>query len=516
MRSFSSLNKLTLLIHLFLIITNYSSVFGQNDSEIVNLGAFVNSPASELNPKITADGKQLFLTRRGKEDGIDVEDIWVAEMGKDGQWKKARRLLDPFNTGEKNSVSYVSTDGNFIIIKGTFKKGVLNLRERGFSIVKKTKSGWSNPETILVEDYGLLDKGYHNGVTMSPNSEILIFTLSETKEAIENDLYISFKKNDGIWSKPKNLSKPINTKSNEFSPFLASDGITLYFASDRPGGLGESDIWMTKRQDDTWLNWSNPVNLGAPVNTPSKEGYYALDASSQYAYMVSEKNSLGFADIVRIKLKKEQQANPVVLVSGKVYNIKTKQPIGASIIYEFFPDGAKAGEVNTDPVTGEYKVILPYGKKYGILAQASGYLSESNSLDLSAVAEYKEMSFDLTLVPIEVGQIVKMNNIFFEYKSVNLASESFPELNRIVDEMNQNPTMEIEIEGHTDDKGSHEYNIKLSGDRAGIVRKHLLAKGVKDNRVKAVGYGETKPIAPNDTEEGRAINRRVEFTVTHK
>jgi outer membrane protein OmpA-like peptidoglycan-associated protein len=502
----------------FSILFVYTNIFSQSQQteDVLNLGANVNSPSSELNPKVTADGKRLFFTRRGKEDGYDVEDIWVSDLGKDNKWKKATRLTDPFNTNDKNSVMFVSTDGNYVIIKGMYKKGVYNQRERGFSIVKKLKTGWSEPQTIVVEEYGSMDKGFHNGLAMSPNGNVIMFTMSEQKDAIANDLYVSFKKNDGTWTKPKNIGKPVNAPSNEFSPFLASDGVTLFFASDRPGGLGETDIWMTRRLDDSWLKWSEPKNVGVPVNSPEKEGYYSIDASSQYAFMVSEKNSLGFADIVKVKLKKEQQANPVVLVTGKIFNIKTHQPIAANIIYELLPEGSKAGEVSTDPVSGEYKIILPYGKKYGFLGHAPGYLSESSNLDLSQVAEYKEMVVDLNLVPIEVGQIVKMNNIFFEYKSTNLAPESFPELRRIVDEMKENPTMEIEIEGHTDNRGSDEYNLKLSGDRAETVRKQLIELGVKENRVKAVGYGETKPIADNETEEGRSINRRVEFTVTHK
>lgn len=514
MRKINIVNSV--LIVIFLLGVKFPSCLAQENIDIYNLGANVNSAYSDLNPKISADGKQIYFTRRGKEDGIDVEDIWVSDLGSNGKWKKATKLEDPFNTGEKNSVSYVSTDGNFIIIKGTYKKGILNIRERGFSIIKKTKVGWTEPQTIIIEGYTSMDKGYHNGMAMSPNSDVIIFTLSETKDAFANELYVSFKKKDNTWTKPKNIGLPINGTSNEFSPFLASDGVTLFFASDRLGGLGETDIWISKRLDDTWLKWSEPKNMGVPVNSPSKDGYYAIDAASQFAYMVSEKNSLGFADIIRVKLKKEQQANPVVLVTGKVYNIKNKQPVAANIIYELLPEGTKSGEVSTDPVTGEYKIILPYGKNYGFLAHAAGYLSESSNLDISQVAEYKELKVDLNLVPIEVGQIVRMNNIFFEYKSINLAAESFPELRRIVDELAENPTMEIEIEGHTDSKGSDEYNLKLSGDRAQSVRTQILAMGVKPNRIKAVGYGETKPIADNETDEGRSINRRVEFTVTHK
>lgn len=500
-----------------LFIANQS--FCQVDSDTVtvfNLGSNVNSVSADLNPKITADGKKLFFTRRTIDNGILTEYIWLSELGRDGRWGKATMLESPFNLNDKNSICFVSTDGNEVIIKGIYRKGKLFPKERGYSVLKQTKTGWSFPEAITIDEYSLMDKGLHNGIAMTSNHEVIISSLSEIKDNKNNDLYVSFKKTDGGYTKPQKLADNINSIANEFSPFIASDATTLFFASNRDGGLGETDIWISKRLDSTWLNWSNPVNLGAPVNTKDKEGYYSLDASSRYAFAVSDKNSLGEADIIRIKLRKEQQANPVVLLTGKVINRKNNKPIESKIKYLLLPEGTKAGEAHTDPITGEYKIILPYGRKYEFFAGAHGYLSETSFLDLTNVAEYQERTIDLGLVPIEVGQVVKMNNIFFEYKSSTLAQESFVELDRIVDEMEENETMEIEIEGHTDNRGSHEYNVKLSTQRAEIVRQYLLTKKVAPNRVKSVGYGEEKPIAENETEDGRSINRRVEFTVLHK
>lgn len=503
---------------IFAILLSLHS-FSQTQTDtvtVLNLGQNVNSVNADLNPKITADGKQLFFTRRTTENGMLQEFIWLSEFGRDGKWGKANMLEAPFNLNDKNSICFVSTDGNEVVIKGIYRKGKLYAKERGFSNLKREKTGWSFPEAIAIDEYILLDKGLHNGMAMSSNHEIIIATLSEIKDNKNNDLYLSFKKSDGAYTKPKKLGANINSDANEFSPFLASDATTLFFASDRYGSLGETDIWISKRLDSTWFNWSEPVNLGKPVNTKDKEGYYSLDASSKYAYAVSDKNSMGEADIIRIKLSKAQQANPVVLVSGKVINRKTNKPIESKIKYLLMPDGTKAGEVHTDPISGQYKIILPYGRKYEFFAGAHGYLSETIFLDLTNVAGYQERTIDLGLVPIEVGQVVKMNNIFFEYKSSTLAQESFIELDRIVDEMEENETMEIEIEGHTDNKGSPEYNVKLSTQRAEIVRQYLINKQVAANRVKSVGYGEEKPIAENETEDGRSINRRVEFTVLHK
>lgn len=404
--------KYLIIVFTFFVIQEVVCQVNSDTVTVLNLGSAINTASSDLNPKITADGKKLFFTRRTIDNGILQEFIWLSELGKDGKWSSAKILEPPFNLNDKNSICFVSIDGNEVVIKGIYRKASLYPKERGYSVLKQSKNGWTFPEAISIDEYATLDKGLHNGMAMTANQEIIISTLSEIKDSKNNDLYVSFKKNDGKYTKPQKLAPNINSVSNEFSPFIASDATTLFFASDREGGIGETDIWISKRLDSTWLNWSNPVNLGAPVNTKDKEGYYSLDASSKFAFAVSDKNSFGEADIIRIKLRKEQQANPVVLVTGKVLNRKTNKPIESKIKYLLMPEGTKAGEAHTDPITGEYKIILPYGRKYEFFAGAHGYLSETSFLDLTNVAEYQERKIDLGLVPIEVGQVVKMNNIF--------------------------------------------------------------------------------------------------------
>jgi OmpA-OmpF porin, OOP family len=496
----------------------FTIVKAQTDSlnRIENLGASINTVNLELNPKVTADGKQLYFTRSVKEDDIFVEYSFVSEKTTSGSWTEAKKLNNPFNTSLKNSISFVSIDGSYIIIKGIFEKGELMLNKRGFAFVEKTNNGWKTPQNINIEKYATLDRGLHNGMTVNARMDKIFFSFSEQPNDVNNDLYISFRQSNNSYSKPVKLETPLNTAGNEFSPFLASDEMTLYFASDRAGGMGLTDIWMSRRLDDTWLKWSEPKNLGSPVNSEAKEGYYSIDATSQFAFMVSEKNALGKADIVKVQLTKQQQAGPVALVFGKAIDNKTNKPVDAQIFYELLKDDTKVGSVFTNPSTGYYKIILPFGEKYVVLPKAKGYLSESMSLDLTAVVGYKEMEKDLNLIPIEVGQTIKINNIFFKYNSQELATESFAELNRLYDELIENPAMEIEIEGHTDNVGSADYNLKLSNDRAEAVKKYLLDKGLTNNRLTKKGFGEQYPIAVNDTDEGRAMNRRVVFTILKK
>jgi outer membrane protein OmpA-like peptidoglycan-associated protein len=305
----------------------------------------------------------------------------------------------------------------------------------------------------------------------------------------------------------------VNSGDSESSPFLAADEKTLFFSSRGFSGFGSNDIFMTKRLDDTWLNWTEPQNLGAAVNSAGWDAYFTIPASGEHAYLVSRQNSLGAEDIFRVKLPKELRPEPVLLVQGTVYNAKTKQPIAAKINYEKLPTGENAGLASTDPATNKYIITLPAGYKYGFLAESPGFIGVNEFLDVTAVTDYKEVNKDLYLVPIEQGQVVRMNNVFFDSKKSDLRTESFPELNRFVNFLNANPGVTIEIAGHTDNVGKDADNQLLSEQRAKAVYTYFQKKGIALNRISAKGYGKTKPLATNDTEEGRQTNRRVEFTI---
>jgi outer membrane protein OmpA-like peptidoglycan-associated protein len=205
------------------------------------------------------------------------------------------------------------------------------------------------------------------------------------------------------------------------------------------------------------------------------------------------------------------------MVYGTVYNQKTKTFLpDASVHYEYMNNGSEAGVARTNPGNGEYKIVLPQGNTYGFRAEAQGFVSVNDNLDATNLKEYTEIQRDLYLVPVEVGQVVRINNIFFDFAKSTLKPESFAELNRVVDFLNSNPTVSIELSGHTDNIGNTASNLKLSDDRAKSVVDYLTAKGISATRLTAKGYGETKPVALNDTEEGRAMNRRVEFTILKK
>lgn len=489
--------------------------------KVENVGPNINSDLPELRPTISADGKLLFFICENhpyntKYGSIrNSQDIWYSEKDSNGKWTEAIHMDYPLNTYFFNAVFWISPDNNRILIRNAFVDG--DYAGNGVSLSYRLKNGrWSKPQALRIRNYQQYDRGRTNGATLSHDGQTLLLYMTETKNGFNNDIYVCFLQEDGTWSEPKSLGKKINLKDHdEMTPYLAPDGVTLYFSSNRPGGQGDNDIWMTKRLDKTWQKWSDPVNLGTPINTEDWDAFFTLDAGGEYAYMSSSLNSLGESDIVRIKLLEKEKPDPVVLVSGNVYNKKTGRPLSASLIYETLPDGTVAGNGVSSPEDGAFKMVLPYDKNYSIRATADHFFAISENLNLDSLvkAGYKEIHKDLYLVPIEVGQIVRLNNVFFDFDKWDLRTESFVELDRVVKLLKENPAIEIEMSAHTDSYGSDEYNYKLSDNRARSVMEYILSKGIDPSRITSQGYGETVPVAENDTPENRQLNRRVEFKI---
>ena len=489
--------------------------------KIENLGTNINTSLPELRPTISADGNQLFFICQNHPENTkyneipNSQDIWFSEKDSLGKWSPAIHLGYPLNTYYYNAVFWISTDNNRILIRNAFVNGYY--AGNGVSMCYLKKDGfWSKPERLKIKNYERYDKGRQNGASMANNGQVLLFYMCPEESGKNNSLFVSFLKDDTTWTEPRSLGKKINLKNfNHTTPYLAPDGVTLYFSSNRPGGLGSMDIWMTRRLDDTWQNWSDPVNLGSPINTEDMDTFFTMDAGGEYAYMSTERKSYGESDIVRIKLLEREKPDPVILVSGNVYNKKTNEPIFSTLIYETLPDGTVAGNGLSNPGDGSFKMVLPYDKNYLIRAQADHFFAISENLNLDSLvkAGYKEIHKDLYLVPIEIGSVVRLNNVYFDFDKWDLRSESFVELDRVVKMLNENPAVEIEMSAHTDSRGSDEYNFKLSDNRARSVVNYILAAGIPSYRIISHGYGETKPVVDNDTDDNRQLNRRVEFTI---
>jgi outer membrane protein OmpA-like peptidoglycan-associated protein len=490
--------------------------------KVENLGWKINSNLPELRPTISADGNILFFICENHPanthyKGVrNSQDIWYAFRDSvTGKWSEAMHLGAPLNNYYYNAVFWISPDNNRILIRNAYIDG--DYVGNGISLSELQEDGsWGKPQMLRIRNYQKYDRGRQYGATMSHDGQTLLLYFGEAKNSLDNDIYACFLQKDTTWSEPKSLGKKINLPGyDELTPYLAADGVTLYFSSNRPGGLGDNDIWMTKRLDNTWQKWSEPVNLGAPINTPDWDAFFTLDAGGEYAYLTSVDGGYGASDIVRVKLMERERPDPVVLVSGNVYNKKTNEPLSASLVYETLPDGTEAGNGISNPGDGSFKIVLPYDKNYLIRATADHFFAQSENLNLDSLvkAGYKEIHKDLYLVPIEIGQVVRLNNVFFDFDKWNLRPESFVELDRVVKLLQENPGLEIEMSAHTDSRGSDEYNFKLSDNRARSCMEYILSKGIAPGRISSKGYGEAVPVATNDTDDGRQLNRRVEFKI---
>ncbi len=486
------------------------------DLEAQRLSPAVNSEVSEFRPLISPDGKTLFFSRSnhpGNVGGVnDDEDIWYSELDETtGEWQEARNIGPVLNNKGPNYISSVTPDGNSMLLLLGNEYLPNGKMKAGLSISRKTETGWSQPEALKIDNlYNYNEKA---NFYMANNRKTLLMSIEREDSYGDRDLYASFIKSDGSWSDPVNLGNSVNTASEESAPFLAADDETLYFSSDGFAGFGGTDIYVTRRLDDSWKNWTEPENLGPDINSESDDEFFNIPASGEYAYY-SRGVGTDNMDIFKLELPVFYKPAPVVLVQGKVYNSKTNEALGnVEILYERLPDGTEIGLATSDPTTGTYKIVLPSGAKYGYLAEAEGYVSVNANIDLNDLEEYKEINQDLFLVPIETGATVVLNNIFFEFDRSALADDSFPELKRVVELLTDNPGLEIEIGGHTDSVGSTSYNQRLSERRAKAVFDYLVENGIASERVVSRGFGEGKPVAGNDTSEGRAENRRVEFKI---
>jgi outer membrane protein OmpA-like peptidoglycan-associated protein len=289
----------------------------------------------------------------------------------------------------------------------------------------------------------------------------------------------------------------------------------MYFSTKGWAGFGDNDIFVSRRLDDTWTRWSAPENLGPNINTSGWDGYFCLSAKGDYAYFSSRENSLGQEDIFRLKVPESIKPQTVIQVTGTVLNVADNKPIAAKINVQSLEDSDTIC-VNYDPQTGEYKLMLPTKRSYSISASKKGFMAVSERMDIEDEKNYREVKKNLYMLPIESGQKMTLNSVYFEQSKFDLLPNSFNELNQIVTTMKENPSMEILLEGHTDNQGDWNANLLLSKQRVEEVQKYLVRQGISKSRIQIQGFGSTRPLASNNSEEKRKLNRRVEFTIVKK
>ncbi len=513
---------------------------------ISNVGGEINSKYPDYLPSVSADESIMMFTSRRPDgmsgDAIDpmngdfFEDIYISTK-KDGKWTKAVNIGKPINTSGHDAISGASADGQKILIYlGSKGSGDL------FESVLKGDS-WSSPEHLNKN----INTEYHeSSACYSPDGKMLYFVSDRPDGYGDRDIYVSTKDEKGRWGKALNLGAVINTQYGEEGVFMHPDGKTLYFSSQGHGSMGGYDIFKSVYDAEN-KRWSNPENIGYPVNTTDDDVFFVLSASGKHGYYSSFSNTgFGEKDILMITfLGPEKQmmldnednllanrAAPVkenkiasevqiqeaqlTILKGVITDATTHKPLEATIEIIDNQKNMVVATFTSNSFSGKYLVSLPAGKNYGIAVKKDNYLFHSENFDIPATSAYQEITKDIALNSIAVGSKIILKNIFFDLSKATLRPESLNELERLTTLLNENPTLKIEISGHTDSRGSDAANQLLSENRAKAVVDYLLKAKITSDRLTYKGYGETQPIAPNDTEANMQLNRRTEFKVISK
>ena len=512
-------------------VNAYKPLFGEKNKKIDDLisiltakwdptikiqafGPEINTKeGGEYTPVISADERYIDFCGRNRPDGNSMEDIYFARLK---SRSPAQVISDLSDYTTNDAPVSISTGGTSLMI---FRDGNLFTSE-------KTEYGWGSPEEL---PKGVNAGSWQADAMISSDGNALLFS-SIREENLDyygqreannyhgdgnypSDIYVSLKNEWGEWGEPINLGKTINTIYPDRSPFLHPDMKTLYFSSSGHGGLGELDVFKSTRLDDScWDCWSEPINMGKEINTKKNDWGYKISTDGDKAYFAKDTN-----DLFWLNLPKHLRPDFVATISGSLLD-KNNQPVSAEIRWEDLQTGKSVGQSKSDPTDGSFYIVLPLGKIYGYYVDKDGYFPISNNIDLKNNAKPIAIDSNIDLVTfqqmIDEGLAVPINNLFFETGRFTVLSNSYPELKRIA-KIIQSKNLKVVIEGHTDNVGEDAANLTLSEQRANAVKEFLIKEGCNPSQLNTKGFGKTKPVAPNDTDKGRAKNRRVELKLTN-
>jgi len=481
--------------------------------EPINLGQEVNSPYNDMAPSLTVDEETLIITvdipkdsNRPYSPDNRQEDFFISRK-KDGQWTKTVNMGPPVNTTGNEGMQSISADGKVLVYASSSLPNGFGSTD--LYISHMTNSGWSQP---LNMGKPVNSEKWDTQPSLSSDGKSMYFVSTRKGSLGLQDIWFTKQDNEGKWSEPINLGENVNTEGYESSPFIHPDGKTLYFTSGNRIGMGGYDIYKTNRISEG--KFSEPINLGYPINTHLNDEFLIVNAGGDFAFISSKRPGSAQLDIYTFEIPMEIRPNPVSYMKGKIFNAETNEPVKAN--FELVNLSSSEIEIRSESNNedGQYLVCLPTGDNYAFDASADGYLFHSLNFSLKDVKDKTEpYILDIPLWPIKPGKSVVLNNIFFDTDKYHLKEESHIELNKLFRFLEKNPGVRIEIGGHTDNVGKADYNQRLSENRAKAVFSFLITMKVSPERISYKGYGLTKPIDTNDTKEGRANNRRTEFTI---
>jgi outer membrane protein OmpA-like peptidoglycan-associated protein/Tol biopolymer transport system component len=480
----------------------------------INLGNSINTERDEYFPCLTADNQTLLFTRLLEDRRAYTgrqEDFYTSIKSND-QWELALSIGEPINSAWNEGAPSLSADGNVLIFTACESVDGYGLNRTGFGrcdlfIANKHGNKWSMPHNM---GGPINSRHWESQPSISADGRTLYFVSNRLNNY---DIWVSRKSKNGVWSQPEMLNANINTDGYEGSVFIHPDNQTLYFSSDHHVGMGGMDIFVSRR--DSTGDWGVPVNLGYPINTIDDENSIQISADGELAMFASDREGgLGGLDLYQFELYEEVRPEPVTYMKGIVFNSETHKKLQADFELIDLETGLVAVQSQSNAGNGEFLVCLASNHEYALNVSADGFLFYSENFNLTGENSSTDPVLkDVPLKLIKVGEQVVLKNIFFDSDKYELLKASEIELNKLIDLLNQNPQMKIEIGGHTDNVGADDYNLILSENRAEAVYNYLISQEISEERLSFKGYGESFPVDSNETEFGRANNRRTEFKV---
>ena len=469
-----------------------------------NLGDNINSDADEYLPALSADGSTLIFTRSKKLDGFRNEDFYLSFNNTD-EWQLAKNLGKPINTEQNEGAQCITADGKTLYFTACSRidsYGRCDIYQSNL-----VNGNWTSPRNL---GGNVNTENWESQPAISADGRQLFFVSNRSGGIGGKDIWVSYKNTNGTWTKAKNIGKDINSKKDDISPFLHWDNQTLYYASKGFVGMGGFDIFLSRL--DEFGNWGTVINIGYPINSPSDENSLIVAKDGRTAYFASSyfKKGRTDLDLYTFDLPQESRAREVAYVQGIITDAKTNKPIKADIELVDLLSGRSYKSSHSD-AEGNYMLCLPSSAEYALTVSKKNYLFYSENIQLEQEGSILLKNFKLQR--LEVGEQVRLDNVFFELDAFDLKDESATELNKIIEFVESNPFLIIEIGGYTDDIGSKNYNLNLSEQRAASVKRALVQRGLQSERIQTKGYGMNSPLNGNSSELERAINRRTELKI---
>lgn len=473
-----------------------------------SLSDTVNAFPMQYFPVVTVDQQSIIFTRRlGTTMDYD-EDLVISRKNDDGRWGRPESLSENINSEGNEGTCTISADGRMLIFTSCY--GRPGYGSCDLYISTRTGNEWSQPVNLGPK---VNSSAWESQPSLSSDGRTLYFISNKGGGVGGRDIYVTTLDDKNQWTSPKNLGRGVNTPGDEVSPFIHPNNITLYFASNGLTGFGGFDIFYSERENN---EWSEPKNIGYPINTSEDQVSLFITSDGKKGYYSHEVNNnpeqkgriyeFNVPESVQVKYSTSY-------VSGKVFDAETKEPLKADIELFDLKEDQREGLVSSDSLTGSYLMVLTEGSDYALYVNKKGYLFESLSFEYELDDNLEPVNIDIYLKPIKSGASAVLNNIFFDFDSYALQEKSKTELNKLVWFLKSNPTAKIEVGGHTDNTGGEAYNLDLSLKRAKAVYDYLLKEGIPKAQLTYKGYGQNTPAYPNDSELHKKLNRRIEFKI---